>query len=183
MGKDQVIIYCGMHGLYEKANHTGYTNDPRRAGIYERSKVEDLLGSPYSDRKNELLPVPEDHETRIAERIASLNAERDALAAQNLELRVALERLIAETDSVDAYMLEVHEAERVLTLPLPAAAAKVAEWKEKAELLEWLESIGGELYRTDSDDGSRKRWAVPGHHGAEGFDSLLSALRAARGAA
>jgi hypothetical protein len=119
----------------------------------------------------------------MRKRIAELEAERDALAAQNLELRVALERLIAETDSVDAYMLEVHEAERVLTLPLPAAAAKVAEWKEKAELLEWLESIGGELYRTDSDDGSRKRWAVPGHHGAEGFDSLLSALRAARGAA
>lgn len=93
MGKDQVIIYCGMHGLYEKANHTGYTNDPRRAGIYERSKVEDLLGSPYSDRKNELLPVPEDHETRIAERIASLNAERDALAAQNLELRMAIKEV------------------------------------------------------------------------------------------
>jgi hypothetical protein len=82
MQPDQVIIYCGMHGLYERANHNGYTNDPRKAGIYERSKVQDLVESPYSDRKNELLPVPHDHEKLIAERIASLTAERDAAKAE-----------------------------------------------------------------------------------------------------
>jgi hypothetical protein len=147
---DQVIIYCGMHGLYERAEHNGYTNDPRKAGIYERSKVQDLVGSPYSERKNELLPVPEDHETRIAERIASLTAERDALAAQNLELRGALEKWQAHMamgeKPAEVTLGEIratlavaeNDTHAALSLPLPAAAERVRVEREYCDAaLEW----------------------------------------------
>jgi hypothetical protein len=166
---EQVIIYCGMHGLYERADHNGYTNDPRKAGIYERAKVQDLVESPYSDRKNELLPVPHDHETRIAERIASLTAERDALAGLVAQLRGALEaaelagNLKPAEVSYGELLIADHKQrtlrQAALALPLPDAAENVEQWREKAERLDDWAAKWEEYCVTPTDADEKEREA------------------------
>jgi hypothetical protein len=126
-------------------------------------------------------------------------AERDALAALVVELRGALEVFarayrvsmlpfapgIDEADGAHHWMphgwpsvADFKQANAALSLPLPAAAERVKEWREKAELLDWAAEQESTIYYCYSEDGDEDNyWSVGQHEAAD----LLSALRAARG--
>lgn len=129
-------------------------------------------------------------------RIAELEAEMVALAGQSLELRGALEAgpsalhwhsmAFALTGGYVDENREQHikaygeKRDAALALPLPAAAANVAEWREKAELLDLLETKGWSLVHGIGV------WNVMSRTGhstvpvASGV-TAIAALRAARG--
>jgi hypothetical protein len=83
-----------------------------------------------------------------ANRIKEIEAERDALAGQNVQMRKALTNLhhsasppsymdndyigVGQKTPMEYYEEDQQKAAYCLALPLPAAAAQVAEWKEKA---------------------------------------------------
>jgi hypothetical protein len=123
-------------------------------------------------------------------------AERDALAALVVELRGALEERDAQIDhlfrhsgrqgSEDYDALEVSAAWArlrspmpALSLPLPAAAERVKEWREKADLLDWAAEQKSTIYYCWAEDRDEDNYRSVGQHEAPDH---LSALRAARGA-
>jgi hypothetical protein len=134
-------------------------------------------------------------------------AERDALAGLVTELRGALEKMLNAADKVRHWhntgdndegtivssksFIRLHDTANTckpaLSLPLPAAAAKVADWREKAELLEFYAANPGCVQFIGPEDGGPRRYCYEAdgryHWRSKDGESLdfLSALRAARG--
>jgi hypothetical protein len=125
------------------------------------------------------------------EHLAAVEAERDALADQNLELRGALEKWQAHMamgaqpakftfgEMRATLAVAENDTDAALSLPLPAAAAKVAEWREKAELLDTMQANEWDITKGWGE------WRVQRPRGYGVIDvatgkTILAALRAAR---
>lgn len=127
---------------------------------------------------------------RYAIELAEMQAERDALAAQNVRLREALERLttITEADNVDSYMLDVHEGERVLAIGKPQAARDVAEWRRDSERYRYIRTASL-IHWEEGEKHNRISWPtiyaaerIAGGNYRDRFDAAIdAAIDAARG--
>lgn len=122
----------------------------------------------------------------VIDKLSSVEDERDALAGLVVELRGALEEIDeyeggAESVLHDEYVTERRRA--ALNLPLPAAAERVKEWREKAELLEWLISKAQDP-NIEAKNFIRSIYyaMLLGQWLGDDYGDALSALRAARGA-
>lgn len=116
-------------------------------------------------REGQAAPVPNIRE--MLQKLDDIHAaamqaiqERDALAAQNLALREALEEIDGYAGGADSVLDDQYVTERrqaALALPLPDAAREVEQMREKAGLLDWLIKHG--FHNADvsiGDDEDRK---------------------------
>lgn len=95
------------------------------------------------------------------EKVRKTEAERDALAAQNVQLRAALEglmplaermlvarstELFAPSYATYENLQFVYRTRAVLTESLPETVKRVNEWREDSERLDWLLATEGNSY-------------------------------------
>ena len=133
--------------------------------------------------------------TTAADLIESLTAERDALAGMLLEKDEALKAMPhsslacmeagcfrnaaggADLKAGHTPQCHWHKRTEALALKLPAAAAQVAEWREKAGLLEWYDQNPSVVRK---QFGHWWAFNVKGETIGIPFDTPLPALRAAK---
>jgi hypothetical protein len=77
--KDPVIMREGSSGCYWRENACGYTSQQFDAGIFDRSEAEPYVRQ-APERRIELLPVPENHVSKIAELRAELAKLKSTIA-------------------------------------------------------------------------------------------------------
>jgi hypothetical protein len=125
----------------------------------------------------------------LEEKIRSLDDQCNTLAALVVELRGALEEGVKSAHPHPVEHPTMTAAWKVmraaLSLPLPAAAEKVAGWREKAELLDMMAADPSCVSPMESRQGMHFCFRSNGRYICRSADGtpmdLLSALRAARG--